>query len=182
MCTVLTLETGDAPEDARRQALLDRDVAASPTQASSFDFPPTPAPASSPSGSVSGSSPGPGPGLRGRGRGLGGAGARGFSVRRAGQSTRAAAAAAAHTPEYRRVERVVAALLKAGVRPTIPNLDGQIRREGSCAEAGGNFNDVWVGRWVGGRKVALKQLRLVQSDEKAVFVSSVPSLRRGQLG
>jgi hypothetical protein len=48
--------------------------------------------------------------------------------------------------------------------------------------AGGNFNDVWLGRWVDGRKVALKQLRMVQSDEKAVFVSGTRSLSEGVMG
>jgi len=55
-----------------------------------------------------------------------------------------------------------------GIPPTVKKLDGEIRKYGDLPVAGGTHSDIWQGRWLGEKKVALKALRGVKSDnEKA---------------
>ncbi|KAF9446240.1 kinase-like protein [Macrolepiota fuliginosa MF-IS2] len=53
-----------------------------------------------------------------------------------------------------------------GIPPTVKKLDGEIRKEGDLAVAGGSYSDIWRGRWLGQVQVALKALRNVKADDK----------------
>ncbi|KAJ3560551.1 hypothetical protein NP233_g10763 [Leucocoprinus birnbaumii] len=52
------------------------------------------------------------------------------------------------------------------IPPTIKVLDGEITREGEIAIAGGTSSDIWRGRWMGQKPVALKTMRSVNSQDK----------------
>ncbi|KZS99320.1 kinase-like protein [Sistotremastrum niveocremeum HHB9708] len=54
-----------------------------------------------------------------------------------------------------------------GVLPSVPNLSQEITRSGQRAVTGGTFSDVWMGEWLGGKKVALKGLRGVAVSPNA---------------
>ncbi|KXN89363.1 Dual specificity protein kinase splA [Leucoagaricus sp. SymC.cos] len=53
-----------------------------------------------------------------------------------------------------------------GILPTIKILDGEITRDGEIAIAGGFNTDIWRGKWMGQKEVALKAIRLVKATDK----------------
>ncbi|KAG6811485.1 hypothetical protein H0H92_007177 [Tricholoma furcatifolium] len=55
-----------------------------------------------------------------------------------------------------------------GVLPSIKVMNGEVKRIGDLAVAGGTYSDIWQGLWLGQKKVALKALRNIKaSDPKA---------------
>ncbi|KAF5357102.1 hypothetical protein D9756_006553 [Leucocoprinus leucothites] len=63
-----------------------------------------------------------------------------------------------------------------GIPPTIGILNGEIKKEGEIAIAGGNNSDIWRGRWLGQKQVALKTIRAVRSEDKKAekrFISQI---------
>jgi hypothetical protein len=41
-----------------------------------------------------------------------------------------------------------------GILPTIKKLDGEIKKDGDLAVAGGTNSDIWRGRWLGQKHVS----------------------------
>uniref|UniRef100_A0A8H7Y2H7 Protein kinase domain-containing protein n=1 Tax=Psilocybe cubensis TaxID=181762 RepID=A0A8H7Y2H7_PSICU len=57
---------------------------------------------------------------------------------------------------------------ETGIPPTIKILDGEVKRLDTIPIAGGTYSDVWLGLWLGEKKVALKALRNIRAaDPKA---------------
>ncbi|KAF9459539.1 TKL/TKL-ccin protein kinase [Collybia nuda] len=55
-----------------------------------------------------------------------------------------------------------------GIPPSVKVLNGEVRKTGDLAIAGGTYSDIWLGKWLGEEKVALKALRNIKaSDPKA---------------
>ncbi|TCD67662.1 hypothetical protein EIP91_012172 [Steccherinum ochraceum] len=52
-----------------------------------------------------------------------------------------------------------------GILPTVRVLDGMVQKEDSLPVAGGMFSDVFLGWWLGDKKVALKALRNIRSHK-----------------
>ncbi|RDB21515.1 Serine/threonine-protein kinase STY46 [Hypsizygus marmoreus] len=55
-----------------------------------------------------------------------------------------------------------------GIPPSVKVLNGEVAKIGDLAVAGGTYSDIWLGTWLGAKKVALKALRNIKaSDPKA---------------
>ncbi|PSS30910.1 hypothetical protein PHLCEN_2v2535 [Hermanssonia centrifuga] len=65
---------------------------------------------------------------------------------------------------YLRTQDVLSALHTATkLLPNIKSLNGEVVKDGNMPYAGGSFSDVWIGIWLGDRKVALKCLRGIKN-------------------
>ncbi|KAJ3562213.1 hypothetical protein NP233_g9716 [Leucocoprinus birnbaumii] len=70
-------------------------------------------------------------------------------------------------PKYREMEKGLSKLQKiAAILPPVKNLDGEVEQVGDMAVAGGSASDVWKGKWLGEKEVALKALRHVRVDDE----------------
>ncbi|TFK25012.1 TKL/TKL-ccin protein kinase [Coprinopsis marcescibilis] len=54
---------------------------------------------------------------------------------------------------------------ETGTLPAIKVLDAEITKMGELAVAGGTYSDIWLGLWLGRKKVALKSLRNIKADD-----------------
>ncbi|KAG6910902.1 hypothetical protein DXG01_006585 [Tephrocybe rancida] len=64
------------------------------------------------------------------------------------------------------VERGLAQLHQlTGIPPSIKLMNGEVKRIGDLAIAGGTYSDIWQGLWLGQKKVALKALRNIKAND-----------------
>ncbi len=62
---------------------------------------------------------------------------------------------------YLRTQDVLSALHTATkLLPNIKSLNGEVVKDGNMPYAGGSFSDVWIGIWLGDRKVSLNRTAL----------------------
>ncbi|KAF8226216.1 TKL/TKL-ccin protein kinase [Tricholoma matsutake] len=55
-----------------------------------------------------------------------------------------------------------------GIPPSVKVLNGEVTKSGDLPIAGGTYSDIWLGEWLGEKKVALKALRNIKAyDTKA---------------
>jgi len=54
---------------------------------------------------------------------------------------------------------------ETGIPPTIKILNGEVTRVSELAVAGGTYSDIWIGKWLGDEKVALKALRNTRASD-----------------
>lgn len=68
--------------------------------------------------------------------------------------------------QYRRCEEALFAFhARTGTLPAIKILDSEITKSGDLAVAGGTYSDIWLGKWLGHKTVALKALRNVKASD-----------------
>ncbi|KAF5386909.1 hypothetical protein D9615_001738 [Tricholomella constricta] len=52
-----------------------------------------------------------------------------------------------------------------GIPPSVKVLNGEVVKVGDLAIAGGTYSDIWEGKWLGVKKVALKALRNIKAND-----------------